>query len=314
MVPDWPWCRNADDGLRKLTTCRHADAWLTFLWHSDTGIYFNIIWHQHVIYGQAGCIAFHYLQFKCAEGIAFHRKQYGRAGCIHFHCQQYGRAGWIPFHRQKYGRAGCIPFHCQQYVCAGCIPFHHQQYGRAVGSSDFPRSLCFMWFWFGLEILKLVYKKVFFKILIGFYLIWAFNFQKNSTVPNKSWKKISSKLGVQGIKRSGILRWFQICVELLRNEVPKDFFSEKQFFAKFSKSLKIQFFCKTFFPFCQTRDFCTFFKSAQNSASFDTLHAQFWRNFFSTLIRGSVTFSKDKRSNKIETVQYFKKHFFINNS
>ncbi len=52
-----------------------------------------------------------------------------------------------------------------------------------LGSSDFPRSLCFMWFWFGLEIIRLVYKKAFFKILISFYLIWAFNFQTNSTVP-----------------------------------------------------------------------------------------------------------------------------------
>ncbi len=51
-----------------------------------------------------------------------------------------------------------------------------------IGSSDFPRSLCFVWFWFVLEILRLVYKKVFFKILIDFYLIWAFNFQKNSTL------------------------------------------------------------------------------------------------------------------------------------
>ncbi len=74
-----------------------------------------------------------------------------------------------------------------------------------VGSSDFPRSLCFMWFWFGLEILRLVNKKPF-------------------------WKKISLKLGVQGIKRSGILHWFQKCVELLRQEVPKDFFLRKAIF------------------------------------------------------------------------------------
>jgi hypothetical protein len=65
----------------------------------------------------------------------------------------------------------------------------------------------------------------------------------------------------------------------------KDFFSEKRFFGKFSKSLKIQFSCNIFFPFCQTRDFCTFLKSAHNSVSFDTLYAQ-----FSTLIRGSATF------------------------
>ncbi len=137
-----------------------------------------------------------------------------------------------------------------------------------------------------LEILRLVYKKAFFKILIGFYLIWAFNFQKNSTVPYKSWKIISSKLGVQGIKRSGILHWFQKCVELMCQKVPKDFFSEKRFFAKFYKSLKIQFFCKNFFPFCQTQDFFTFLKSAQNSASFDTLQAQFWRNFFFNSYKG----------------------------
>jgi hypothetical protein len=39
----------------------------------------------------------------------------------------------------------------------------------------------------------------------------------------------------------------------LRHEVPKDFFSEKRFFSKFSKSLKIQFFCnvKHFFPFAK---------------------------------------------------------------
>jgi hypothetical protein len=55
-----------------------------------------------------------------------------------------------------------------------------------------------------------------------------------------------------------------------------------------------------------------FLKSAQNSASFDTLHAQFRRNFFSPLIRDSTVFLEVKSSNKIETDQYFKKRFFIN--
>jgi hypothetical protein len=68
----------------------------------------------------------------------------------------------------------------------------------------------------------------------------------------------------------------------LRQEVPKDLLSEKRFFAKFFKSLKNKFFCKNFFLFCQTRDFCTFVKSAQNSASFDTLYAQFPRIFFNS--------------------------------
>ncbi len=138
--------------------------------------------------------------------------------------------------------------------------------------SDFPRSLCFMWFWFCLEILRLVYKKALFKILNGFYLIWPFNFQKNSTVPYKSWKKNFFKMGAKGIKRSGILRWFHKCVELSRKKVLKNFVR------------------KIFFPFCQTRDSCIFFKSAQNSPSFDTLYAQFWRNFFKTPLRGGTTF------------------------
>jgi hypothetical protein len=38
------------------------------------------------------------------------------------------------------------------------------------------------------------------------------------------------------------------------------------------------------------QEFYTFLKSAQNSASFDTLCAQFRRNFFSTFIRGNALF------------------------
>jgi hypothetical protein len=153
--------------------------------------------------------------------------------------------------------------------------------GDTVGSSDFPRSLCFMWFWFGLEILRPVYKKRFFKYWSVSILFELLTFKK--TTP--SLIRVVKNFFVQDIKKSRISRWFQKCVELLRQEVPKDLFSGKQFFAKFSKSLKIKFFCKNFFPFFQTRDCSTFLKSAQNSTSFDTLHGQFRRNFFSTLIR-----------------------------
>ncbi len=147
-----------------------------------------------------------------------------------------------------------------------------------VGSSDFPRSLCFMWFWFGLEILRQVYKKAFFKILKSFYLIWPFNFQKNSTVTYKSLRNISSKLGTKGTKRSGIFRWFQKCVELLRQEVPKDFFSRKMLLLNFLSPQKIRF-TVNFFPLLINSDFCTFLKSA----SFDTLCGLFLRNFFELL-------------------------------
>ncbi len=149
-----------------------------------------------------------------------------------------------------------------QWVFLACI----------LGSSAFPRSLCFMWFWFGLEILRLVYKNAFFKILIGFYLIWAFNFQNNSTVSTKSWKKNFFKIWRAGYQKK---QNFALISKMCRTLASK---SSQRFFLR-----KIQFFCKIFFPFCQTRDFCTFLKSAQNSASFDTLHAQFRRNFFQLL-------------------------------
>ncbi len=166
-----------------------------------------------------------------------------------------------------------------------------------IGSSDFPRSLCFMWFWFGLEILRLLCKKAFFKILNGFYLIWPFNFQKNSTVPYKSRKKISSKLGVQGIQRSGILRWFQKCVELLRQEVAKDFFSEKRFSAKFSESLKIQFFCKFFSLFAKRKTSAHFWKqrkipllSIPSMPNFEEIFFNFYKGrlYFFRRIKGQI--------------------------
>ncbi len=96
-----------------------------------------------------------------------------------------------------------------------------------------------------------------------------------------------SKLAVQGIKRSGILRWFQKCVVLLRQE---DFFSEKRVFAKFSKSLKIKFFCKKIFSLLPNLRLLHIFEISAKFSFFETLHGQFRRNFFSTLIRGGATF------------------------
>ncbi len=53
----------------------------------------------------------------------------------------------------------------------------------------FRNSICFMCFWLGLEILRLVYKKALFEILNSFYLTWPFILQKSSAAPYKSWKK-----------------------------------------------------------------------------------------------------------------------------
>jgi hypothetical protein len=70
-------------------------------------------------------------------------------------------------------------------------------------------------------------------------------------------------LGAKDIKRNRILRLFQKCVELLLQEVPKGLFSEKQFFAKFSKSLKIQFFCKNLLPFAKHETYAFFLNQRQ---------------------------------------------------
>jgi hypothetical protein len=61
----------------------------------------------------------------------------------------------------------------------------------------------------------------------------------------------------------------------------------------------------------------TFLKSAQNCASFDTLCRQVLEkqkvfNFYKGRYTRSITFLEDKKSNQVETIQHFKKYFFIN--
>ncbi len=149
-----------------------------------------------------------------------------------------------------------------------------------LGSSDFLRSLCFMWFWFGLEILRLVYKKVFL-IYWTISILYVLLTSKNSTVPYKSWKKILQNWAQRVSKEA------KFCADFKNvKKLPKIFSLKNDFLL----NLKNSVFLQIFFPFCQIRDFCTFLKSAQNSASVDILFAQFRRNFFSTLIRGGATF------------------------
>ncbi len=66
-----------------------------------------------------------------------------------------------------------------------------------------------MCFWFGLEILRLVYKKCFLKYWTVSIIFDLLSLEKSSAAPYENWKKISSKLAVHGVKRSGILRWSQ---------------------------------------------------------------------------------------------------------
>ncbi len=103
-------------------------------------------------------------------------------------------------------------------------------YNWTVGSSDFTRSLCFMWFWFGLEILRLVYKKAFNKILNAFYLIWPFNFKKIAPSLYKSWKKFLQNWMQRYQNKQNFALISKMCRTL----------------ASFFKFLKNQFICKFF--------------------------------------------------------------------
>ncbi len=107
-------------------------------------------------------------------------------------------------------------------------------YSRVQWFWNFVRnSICFMCFWFGLEILRLVYKNRFLKYWMASILFDLLSSEKSSTAPHKSWKKISSKLGIQGIKRSGILHWFQKCEEVLCSAKGKKIYRKTEFWRTF---------------------------------------------------------------------------------
>ena len=65
----------------------------------------------------------------------------------------------------------------------------------------FRNSICFMCFWFGREILRLVYKKVFLKYWTVSILFELLSFGKSSTAPYKSWKKNVCKIGRAGYQK-----------------------------------------------------------------------------------------------------------------
>ncbi len=109
--------------------------------------------------------------------------------------------------------------------------------GCALGSSDFPKSLCFMWFLFGHEILRLFI--IFFKYWTVSVLFDILS-SKNSTAPYKSWKN--------SLKLSTISKQVLFCADfkkvqlLLRLEVCKDFSHKNDFLLNFLRPYK--FFCK----------------------------------------------------------------------
>ncbi len=147
-----------------------------------------------------------------------------------------------------------------------------------------------MCFWYGLEILKLVYKKAFFEmrywtVSILFDLLSS---EKSSAAPYKSWKKISSKFDVQSIKRSGILRWFKKCAEVSSLEKGKIFLQKTWIFRDLENFAKNCFSEKNLWELLDARVLHIFEISEKFCFFWYPLHP-ISKKFFSTL-SGMVPF------------------------
>ncbi len=90
-------------------------------------------------------------------------------------------------------------------------------------------------FWFGLEILRLVYKKCFLKYCTVSILFDLLSSEKSSTAPYKSWKKLF-KIVHKGYQRSGISLWFKKCAEVLSLSKGEKIFAEKLIFPASKRS------------------------------------------------------------------------------
>ncbi len=163
----------------------------------------------------------------------------------------------------------------------------------------FRNTICFLCFWFGLDILRLVYKKVLFEILNGFYLILPLSFEKSSAAPYRGWKKAEFCADFKNVQKSRV--W----------QKRKNFLQKNWFFGTWNILQKIVFLRKNLWQLLGARVLHIFEISAKFRFFWYPAHP-ISKKFFSTLIRDSAVFLKVKSSNKIETDQYFKKRFFIN--
>ncbi len=122
-----------------------------------------------------------------------------------------------------------------------------------------------------------------------------------------SWKIKSLKLSAKGIFLkalicAGLKKVYYVCVK----KCPEVFSQENAFLLK---SLKNHFFWKKFF--------CLLLNTSLHLFEISANLRFFWyplqiisKKFFSTLIRGvAIIFLEEKRSNKIETIQYIQKMF-----
>ncbi len=148
-----------------------------------------------------------------------------------------------------------------------------------------------MCFWFGLEMLRLVYKKAFLKYWTITYYCILFDLlssEKSSIALYKSFKKFLQNWAYRVSKEAKFCPDFKMCKSLKFGE------REERFLQKTDFGCNDAFFWEKIFGNFLTQEFYTFLKSKQNSVSFDTLWGKFWRNFFSTLIRVGAIFWKLK--------------------
>ncbi len=100
-VLDWPWCRNADAELKKLTASKSADVRLTFIRHSGIYMWFSTSYSKNkpatATYGCAGYITFTTTPFRkeyvlCRTWVYSFSPPAVQGVYIFFHHQQYRRA------------------------------------------------------------------------------------------------------------------------------------------------------------------------------------------------------------------------------
>ncbi len=133
-----------------------------------------------------------------------------------------------------------------------------------------------MWFWFGLEILRLVYKKVFFFNIEQFLFYLTFLPPKNSTDPYKSRKNVFKieRKGYQ--KKQNFTLISKMCRNLASRNSQRFFSLKNSFLLNFLSAWKIRF-SVNFFPLLLNSRLLHIFEISAKFRFFDTLCGQFWR-------------------------------------
>ena len=126
--------------------------------------------------------------------------------------------------------------------------------------------------------------------MIGFYLIWASNFQKNSTVPYKSWNFFSFEIGHAGYqKKRNFALISKMCRSLEFGKRETIFYRKPEFLGTRKILQKIVFLRKNLWELLDARVLHIFEISAK--FHFFLYPARpISKKFFSTLERGGATF------------------------